>query len=421
MSGKEYMEQLDLLLRDIPHTERQEALKYYEDYFADAGEEHEAEVIEELGSPEELAKKLREDLKREENRQATVGEEQQEQASSNQESQEQSYQNPNYQNQNYQNYQNYQNQNYQSGSYEKSASPQGNKAGKGYKVLTICLIVLGILIGISFLVPAAVGIGRLIVSSINGSSENVENFDVETITADFDADKIRDLYIEAGLGALSIESWDGDTISVSYPKNFISTKQDGEELRLKTKEHWYFFWRNLFGGWQEESYSIVVKLPENMVFDEVDISAGAGTANIMYLETNNLYLETGAGELTAKELIVKEEVHIEAGVGETTIEKLQAGEADFSVGVGELNVSGKVNGDISADCGVGQMTLNLINAESDFNYNVSCGVGDVSINGKSYSGVGNSQDIDNNAAYDFDIDCGVGEIKIIFAATQAKN
>lgn len=66
MSRKEYMEQLDMLLRDIPHTERREALKYYEDYFEDAGEEHETDVIEELGSPEELAKKLREDLKREE-------------------------------------------------------------------------------------------------------------------------------------------------------------------------------------------------------------------------------------------------------------------------------------------------------------------------------------------------------------------
>lgn len=404
MSGKEYMEQLDMLLRDIPHTERQEALKYYEDYFADAGEEHEAEVIEELGSPEELAKKLREDLRREDNYQTTGEEKQQEQISSNQESRNRSYQNPNYQE-----------QNYQSGSYENPASAPKKKPGKGYRIATVCLIVLGVLIGISYFARIVSGIGGL--AYIAGSSGSEKNVDVEMAIADFDADKIRDLYIEAGLVALSIESWDGDTISVSYPRNFISTKQDGEELQLKTKEHWYFSWRNLFGGWQEESYSIVVKLPENMVFDEVDIFTGAGTADIMYLETNNLYLETGAGELTAEELIAKESVDIEAGVGETTIEKLQAGEADFEVGFGELNISGEVNGDISADCGVGQMTLNLTNAESDFNYNVSCGVGDVSINGKSYSGVGNSQDVDNNAAYDFDIDCGVGEIKITFAAT----
>ncbi len=59
MSRKEFMERLEELLKDIPDNEREEALQYYNDYFDDAGIENEAEVIRDLGSPEQVAQKLK--------------------------------------------------------------------------------------------------------------------------------------------------------------------------------------------------------------------------------------------------------------------------------------------------------------------------------------------------------------------------
>lgn len=55
MSKDLYLAQLKQLLGELPATERDEALEYYENYFADAGEENEQAVINELGSPENLA------------------------------------------------------------------------------------------------------------------------------------------------------------------------------------------------------------------------------------------------------------------------------------------------------------------------------------------------------------------------------
>lgn len=63
MNRIEFMDQLKDLLREISVEEREEALQYYEDYFADAGEEHEAEVIRELGSPQKVAATIKADLK----------------------------------------------------------------------------------------------------------------------------------------------------------------------------------------------------------------------------------------------------------------------------------------------------------------------------------------------------------------------
>ena len=55
MDRMSYMERLAWLLGDLPEEERNEALRYYEDYFEEAGPEREEEVISELGSPEQVA------------------------------------------------------------------------------------------------------------------------------------------------------------------------------------------------------------------------------------------------------------------------------------------------------------------------------------------------------------------------------
>lgn len=62
MKRAEFMTQLAALLQDLPADERREALQYYEDYFRDAGETKEADVIEELGSPGKVADTIREGL-----------------------------------------------------------------------------------------------------------------------------------------------------------------------------------------------------------------------------------------------------------------------------------------------------------------------------------------------------------------------
>lgn len=56
------MRQLESLLQNIPVTEREEALQYYNDYFDDAGRENEQRVIEALGNPARVAENIRRDL-----------------------------------------------------------------------------------------------------------------------------------------------------------------------------------------------------------------------------------------------------------------------------------------------------------------------------------------------------------------------
>ncbi len=401
MSRKEYMERLDMLLRDIPHTERREALKYYEDYFEDAGEEHEADVIEELGDPEELAKKLREDLKREEREGSPAAKGKQEAVRTGEQTQNRT-------------------EDMQGGNYQgRNAQPVNvypeKTSKKVYNGLTVFFIILGILMGI----------GRVcrVVRNVVWFTwiPAFESGPIELLTETYEAygeNGVRDLEIKAGYGELIIECWDEEEISLSYPVNYMKVKKEGDELLLEPKRSWGLFrWIGIWDD-EEDSYQIVVKIPRDYVFREAYITTGAGTADIERLKAVSLYLKTGAGELDAKEMIATEKIKIEAGVGETVIRHLQASEAEFSIGVGEMSISGRIDGDISAEAAVGELEMMLTNQESDFNYNVTCGVGDISVNGKDYSGIGSSHNENNGAKYDFDMSCGVGSIEVTLTGTQ---
>lgn len=58
MNRTEYMAALRRALSVLPEEERASALRYYEEYFDDAGPENEAKVIADLGAPEQVAAQI---------------------------------------------------------------------------------------------------------------------------------------------------------------------------------------------------------------------------------------------------------------------------------------------------------------------------------------------------------------------------
>lgn len=58
MNKNEYMKVLAHSLRRLPKEDFDQAMEYFEEYFADAGPENEQKAIEDLGTPKEAAKEL---------------------------------------------------------------------------------------------------------------------------------------------------------------------------------------------------------------------------------------------------------------------------------------------------------------------------------------------------------------------------
>ena len=135
-----FLRDLERFLSDIPQEEREQALKYYEDYFEDAGPENEQQVIQELGSPVELAKQIK--ASNQENIEYGQGNDfhrassypdlyAQRQSQGYQNTGSQNYQNTNSQYQGNQNYQNTNSQ-YQGNQNYQNAGSQYNSAGNSY-------------------------------------------------------------------------------------------------------------------------------------------------------------------------------------------------------------------------------------------------------------------------------------------------
>lgn len=65
MDKEYFLRELSYLLSDMADEEREEALEYYRDYFEEAGDAHESEVLARLGSPEKVAAEIRFGLEKE--------------------------------------------------------------------------------------------------------------------------------------------------------------------------------------------------------------------------------------------------------------------------------------------------------------------------------------------------------------------
>lgn len=167
-----------------------------------------------------------------------------------------------------------------------------------------------------------------------------------------------------------------------------------------------------FGGDQAE---IVLYLPAGLSLEDVVLEIGAGS---MVLDTvpfscASMDVEIGAGKWKAAHVSVAGRLNVEIGAGKAKMKDVTAGSLNIDCGVGSSVYKGRVNGDINADCGVGSCRFQLANKESDFNYDVSCAMGSVTINGNRLRSFASRKTCKNDSALGTAVfECGLGSIEV---------
>ena len=104
----------------------------------------------------------------------------------------------------------------------------------------------------------------------------------------------------------------------------------------------------------------------------------------------------------------------QVGVGTLTVNDLQVEELDGECGVGEFDFSGEIKKFGNLKCGIGSMYLNLVGSEKDYDYSLECGMGNISLGDRDFSGLGSGQEISNGSDKKFTLECGMGEIEVDF-------
>lgn len=166
-----------------------------------------------------------------------------------------------------------------------------------------------------------------------------------------------------------------------------------------------------------EKQEITITIPYNMELEELELCVGAGTAKLTNISTkyDKVKLEVGAGKLNADTLAVSTHADIEVGAGAVDVQNLTAKTANVECGVGRMVVKGAVESDINAGCGVGSLEMTLDAVESDYNYDIDCGLGSVVINGSKRGGLfATAADMVNAGAKGkMRLECGIGKIELV--------
>lgn len=169
-----------------------------------------------------------------------------------------------------------------------------------------------------------------------------------------------------------------------------------------------------FGFQRDEDWypTVTVTIPEGFAAEEFDIEFGAGELVADSISAGTMNVSMGAGEMTLKNITVKDHSSFTVGAGAIRINRLSAKDVTLECGAGQISVAGAILGNSYIDCGVGEISLDLEGEEEDYNYIVDCGIGSVKINDRKWDFTTHKSIYHDNTIGTFELDCGVGSISL---------
>lgn len=159
--------------------------------------------------------------------------------------------------------------------------------------------------------------------------------------------------------------------------------------------------------------SIHLYVPEGYYFEKVVLDLGAGSFAAEELQTDYLEANVGAGKM-AFEKLDADQTTLDCGAGQMTVEEFNGRIVEASVGMGSLHLNGNVTESLTGECSMGEMKLTLAGEQTDFNYDLSCGMGELKVGDDSYNGMAQEKQINNQAAKDMQLECAMGSVAVGF-------
>ncbi len=230
---------------------------------------------------------------------------------------------------------------------------------------------------------------KTIIYIFDGSNLSEELFDLDVkqgITS-----------LEIDVDSIDLEIKNGDSFKVETNNKDIELSYDDSKLEIEEDN------LGLFG----DSGKLIIYIPSDINFEDVDISTGAGRVIINTLSTDKLFLELGAGKVSIDNLTVNKETSIESGAGEFTINSSKIKDLDLDMGVGKVSINSEMIGYNKIDSGIGKLELNLIG--NNYKIIIDKGIGSSTINGNSVS---SGTIYEGESEHTIDINGGIGNIEV---------
>ena len=206
------------------------------------------------------------------------------------------------------------------------------------------------------------------------------------------------------LGNITVTEGDDFTLYVQYPstlgrvlewevKDGVLKIRDSDAMSHVEINSWDDF-GNLFGG-RSEAARVDITVPAGTLLETLEFKTGLGDVFLSGLEVNKIESKTGLGDVECFELQARKKLTLKSGMG------------DVNLGLEELwdGVA------IELKTGMGNVEASLDCPERGCRYEVKTGMGNILINGQSR---GTKAVRDGSAPYKLEIDNGMGDINLYF-------
>lgn len=241
--------------------------------------------------------------------------------------------------------------------------------------------------------------------------DNNDKYGTDSRVQSFPVSSVVNMVLDIDLAELEItEASDAGQITVSLERGYekyYSCMLEGDTLLVSYNIENHNFYRN--------GPKITVGVPEQTRFETLNFNLGAAETELAVdgLACEDLIIDVGAGTVTVDNIEVKQRMDLDVGLGKAEINGGTYQDVVLDCGMGTLFLEGAVKGDLTGTCGVGNIELELKGRESDYNYDLDCGMGNLEVNDISYSGIGGRRIITNEGAIGtMKLDCSMGKLEV---------
>ena len=255
-----------------------------------------------------------------------------------------------------------------------------------------------------------------------GTAETAENFASEG--THFPWEDVKEIKVEANSGVISVirsedDGRDDIYVEAAYLKDEhmrdIAIYMEGDTLHVEEQQHGT-------NTHHTGNTQIMIYLPWNMIenlwLEKVELKQEYGSIYIdMPLTAEEIGITVKEGEcVVSGKLTAAKELDVELSAGTCTFGEIETENLKMSAGAGEIytdKISGAEKTNIK--CGVGAVSTVLEGKETDYNFNIKCGVGIVDVGDTSFRGIAGEKKIENPGGRKINVECGMGTVDVGFS------
>lgn len=377
MTRQEYMQQLAALLAAMPEAERRDALDYYEEYFDAAGPEKEAQTIQELGSPQNVAEKIWEGTG------AQFG----------------------------------------TPMPDNSMPEQGSRRRKSpvwivLAILAILIVVLLVFIG-SFkivtkyqysIAESATAEEVPPQEATGGATENMDESTnrLESSTMTLDAKQVQTMVLDLDCGEVAfVRSNAADEITLRF-ENFYSdwlertVDESGFSVRYKIP-------KGYISG-SDPTPTLSIALPE-IELEQIELNLNLGSADLGTLKAKSIQADLALGSLYADELQTGQ-LDATLALGSAELGNVQAERVTIENAQGDVTISRLVGASqVQVTDQLGNIALTLGEKADGYSVQAACGLGSITVSGAKQA---SPYSANSKAANAVILDAALGDITLNF-------